>query len=92
MKAEFVGDKIDAIGGHHVKSGVGDIHDAGYPKDKRKPNSQKGIHTSAYQPADDDVYYHKASVDCFLPSFVRRGGVKRNDYCLYFLMTQGGIL
>jgi hypothetical protein len=55
VEAHLVGDDIDTVSSQHIEGGVSDVYDAGYAKDKRKPNGKKGEYAPTDETANDDV-------------------------------------
>jgi len=55
MEAHIVGEDIDTVSSQHIEGGMGDVNDAGYSKDKRKSNGEKGEYTPANETAYDNV-------------------------------------
>jgi hypothetical protein len=55
MEAHIVGEDIDTVSSQHIEGGMGDVNDAGYSKDKRKSNSEKGEYTPANETAYNNV-------------------------------------
>jgi hypothetical protein len=56
MEVRLLGDDVDSVGGHHVEGSVGDVYDAGYTKDKGKPNGDGGAYAPTDETDHDDVY------------------------------------
>ncbi len=98
MESQVMGDEIDAVGSHHVKGRVGDVHDAGNTKGQGKPNGEKGVYAPADKAGDDDVQKHMPSDNQgarpFRPCHGSGGRqlLQRTAYFLYASTTQGGIL
>jgi predicted RNA-binding protein with PIN domain len=63
VDAQLISSEINAIRGHHVKGGMGEVDDAGYAIDKGKTGGQKGVYTATDQTADNYIKYHIAYVN-----------------------------
>jgi hypothetical protein len=58
IQSHLLGNEKDAVCRQHVKGGVGDIDDSGYPENQGKADGEKGVHAAADQTADEDIDRH----------------------------------
>jgi len=68
----FMWRKVDAVGCHHIKGGMGDVDDAGHTKNQGEPDGQQGIGAAADYAGNKNVQYHKASHNKFSFIFNKR--------------------
>jgi len=67
MKTHPMSGVIDNIGRYHIKSGMGQVNDAGRTENQRKTDGQQGIDTAVNQGAYNDttnISFFSRAGDC----------------------------